>query len=294
MRESRKAIGSMDRKKQIRFSLLLALLALLVCPVWLTYQAVRQAQLNSALIVACKRRNTTAVASLLTAGANPNALDYSHGPKTNLLELWRSFLSHQLVPANAYKPAALQVAFNASWDARTDPTPLIRILLDKGAHPNVKNIIELSLLEQSNGIYPDCFRLLLQHGATLDRPGHYLAWACHCNDIETVKLLLKCGANINESMYLGCNPIKHTPLMRAVMGNHGDLVKLLIQQGADVNSGGNSNSTPLDMAKLIHHYHWMKEDNSAIILMLRKAEAKGYKGLDADFRKIDEARAGKR
>lgn len=58
-----------------------------------------------------------------------------------------------------------------------------------------------------------------------------LALAAHFGHIETVKLLLSCGANVNAVVR---NPLQVTPLHAALFGRRREVARFLIENGADV------------------------------------------------------------
>lgn len=73
----------------------------------------------------------------------------------------------------------------------------------------------------------------------------YFCWAATHNDIEMMKLLKKVGANVNVKGQKG-----NTLLHKVVKDPKSfELVKVLIDCGADVNQTNDLNCTPLDYAK---------------------------------------------
>lgn len=57
-----------------------------------------------------------------------------------------------------------------------------------------------------------------------------LHWACFYGQLCSVKILVKCGANVSKQA-----PDMVTPLLMAAAGGHHEIVRLLLQHGADVN-----------------------------------------------------------
>lgn len=57
-----------------------------------------------------------------------------------------------------------------------------------------------------------------------------LHWACHYGQLSSVKILLKCGANASKLA-----PDHVSPLLLAAAGGHHEIVRLLLQHGADPN-----------------------------------------------------------
>jgi ankyrin repeat protein len=68
--------------------------------------------------------------------------------------------------------------------------------------------------------------------------------AIRSNDIETAKLLIENGADVNaKNNYNGW-----TPLIKAVWDGHIKIAKLLLEHGADVNAKNNAGETALAIA----------------------------------------------
>ncbi len=71
----------------------------------------------------------------------------------------------------------------------------------------------------------------------------WLHVAAYSGDLDTVKLLIKQGANVDAIRYGG-----YTALFDAVDCNHFEIVTCLVEQGADVNKVSDNDFTPLDYA----------------------------------------------
>jgi len=68
--------------------------------------------------------------------------------------------------------------------------------------------------------------------------------ACENEYLEIVKLLIENGADINKSDNYG-----QTPLFIACQNGYLEIVKLLIENGADINKSNNNGKTPLFIAR---------------------------------------------
>ena len=71
-----------------------------------------------------------------------------------------------------------------------------------------------------------------------------LEYAAMGGQVETVRLLIQHGANVNteEKVFL------HSPLGSAVWGGNAEIVKILIEHGANVNAEDHFAHTPLHIA----------------------------------------------
>ncbi|EED16178.1 ankyrin repeat-rich membrane-spanning protein, putative [Talaromyces stipitatus ATCC 10500] len=106
--------------------------------------------------------------------------------------------------------------------------------------------------------------LLLKHGANPNSRAGVLGTALHfAKDDKVAKLLLAHGADINAKDALG-----YTPLSNAILKDKPDLVKLLVESGADVELLYDGNLSALDLAIKYSRY------NTNIVRTL--ADAKCY------------------
>lgn len=104
---------------------------------------------------------------------------------------------------------------------------IMRQLMDHKADVNAKNSDGWSTLANAAGTHkPDATKLLLDAGAKPD--GFALGQAGWLGRVETVQLLLDAGADPNDG------------LVRAAQGRHVQLVKLLLENGADVQTTAQS------------------------------------------------------
>ncbi|XP_064648812.1 ankyrin repeat and SOCS box protein 13-like [Lineus longissimus] len=125
------------------------------------------------------------------------------------------------------------------------------ILLKHGAKPDTEYFrgseINLVALE-----YIDCLEILLKHGA---KPDVYnklgqtpLMKACKECNVSAVKLLLQYGASVNLKFQ---RFDKKSVLFYAIFGGNPEIVKLLLDAGADASLPVDSTTSPLSMA--VHH-----------------------------------------
>jgi ankyrin repeat protein len=145
----------------------------------------------------------------------------------------------------------------AALGGRDTYLEIVRLLLDHGADLNVREAegsIRLdALMIACQRMHTEIVRLLLDRGANPNAV--YFPWsssplleACLQGDIETSRLLLSRGANVNFQITLGVNAqgrtgdpgdirphVGLTPLMAASHADNLELVKLLVNAGANVN-----------------------------------------------------------
>jgi ankyrin repeat protein len=121
-------------------------------------------------------------------------------------------------------------------------TPVVKLLLDKGASLRNKNILGGALMRKNL----DITKLLLDKGASAEDM-LIIAFkkfnADKENSFETVKLLLAKGAKVNIQDENG-----KSPLMFAAIYHDKDVVKLLLDAGADTTLKDNWGKTAFDLA----------------------------------------------
>lgn len=116
----------------------------------------------------------------------------------------------------------------------------VRLLLQKGADPNIRNDAGATALMWAMGD-PEKTRLLLEHGADVnarseDSRTPLLIAAGQFGASETVKLLLERGASLSTK---SPNPTGYsTPLAEAAFAGDETLLHTLIDKGADVKGSG--------------------------------------------------------
>lgn len=127
-------------------------------------------------------------------------------------------------------------------------------LLSKGADPNVKNVYGQTALHQaaSQGV-PKIVELLLANKAdvnSISSEGFTPLHAAACNGKNdtrktVVEILLKSGANVNAKIPRS----GETPLHKAIFRGDVEVVKLLLDHGADVNATSKFGVTSLYFAR---------------------------------------------
>jgi ankyrin repeat protein len=135
---------------------------------------------------------------------------------------------------------------------------MVNLLVEAGAEVNPRSTSRISALEDAAGRGNiEVARALIAHGAEVNRnnsggSGSALATAAADGQLEMVKFLLANGANPNLTGYQN----RQTAVMHAVFANghkpvHDEILRVLIQAGADVNWKADKNyeeDTPLTRA----------------------------------------------
>jgi ankyrin repeat protein len=203
----------------------------------------------SALVMAMESRAFHIVRPLLQYGADPNYIDsvgqsnlvfacaHGHiepGATQELIE-WGADVN--LVNKRKIRPLE-----GACASGRPE---VVEILLKAGVNYNEKFSTSHSPLEWVcyNG-KPDIAELLLLSGAAPTENPDALELAVRCNHMETVKLLLSKGFDVNHQSDNG----NRTPLTTACHNNNGEIVKLLLSHGADPNRKGYDRNYPIFFA----------------------------------------------
>ena len=122
----------------------------------------------------------------------------------------------------------------------------VKLLLEKGADPNVRKTDGATALGFAQK-YPPIVELLKAKGAkTVSNPAldNELMAAANKGDLAKVKDLVEKGAYPNFHDAGGS-----TPLIEAVYGGHAEVVKFLLEKGADANARKNDGAAAIGFAK---------------------------------------------
>ena len=170
---------------------------------------------------------------------------------------------HMAVYCNNVDAANLLVENGADLEVRdhTEATPLHRavqgglvaiaaLLVESGADVNAKDFADATPIywasAKEENAAPEIFELLIKAGAHLgvvDEIGRTpLHKAVHTTP-EIVELLIKNGVNVNSRTKQG-----NTPLHVAMIGGDIEIIRVLLDNGADINAAGEM-GTPLQTAR---------------------------------------------
>ena len=201
---------------------------------------------------------------LLKYGADPNLCAGAHGEspfaralntgQTQLVDLYLKFGAQtDCIMTNGNTPLIQAVT-------KTVPLGSIDLMLEHNADPNCKNGRgETALFKAINAERLDIVSTLIEHGANVNLPGpKHMLWPS-VHQPKTLELLLENGADLKRApgvlelassinsmqavtilLKHGCDPNAKkdgifTPLCTAIRDNHGDIVDVLLQAGADPN-----------------------------------------------------------
>jgi len=136
---------------------------------------------------------------------------------------------------------------------------IVRLLLDQGVDPNGQDKAGIpALFWAAFWDYPDMVRLLLERGAD-GKSGNTLLMVAEHGHLDIVRFLVDKGADVNQKLADGT-----TPLIRAAANNHPKVVRFLLERGADPEAT-------------------TKEGKTAAMI----AESKGYPALAAIFQEAE-------
>jgi ankyrin repeat protein len=175
---------------------------------------------------AAKFDNANEVKSLLKKGINPNTVDANGNPMLILAIRDKS--------SNVIDVLLGDQNIDVDLSNKSGETPLMMASID-GNLPLVKTLV-------------------IGHKAQLDHIGWTpLHYACAKGHLEVAEFLITNGA-IVDSMSLG----NTTPLMMAVQSGNEQLVKLLLDKGADLQLRNSQGLTAIDIAD-IYDKSWISE-----------------------------------
>lgn len=150
-------------------------------------------------------------------------------------------------------------------------TPVARVLIGAGADVNTKDQLQNSafLLAGARG-HTEIVRMTLAAGADLKSTNRFggtaLIPACHYGHVDTVRLLLQTSIDIDHVNRLGWTALLEAIILGDGGPAHTEIVRLLIERGANLNLPDGDGVRPLAHAR--------KRNQSAIVGLLERAGAR--------------------
>lgn len=204
---------------------------------------------RSPLHCAIVSEKNAAAEILLKAGADANQKTPEGNTPLHLaVEQGNQFLAEKLLSAGADPNRVNKKGVPPLYLAVEHNSPLVSTLLQFGAVPNDKDCPEggylfcaarsgcVTMLKELILRLEDINRLSQQEVSAL----HYAVYGGH---VDTARLLLQHGANVNSRDGRGL-----TPLHRAARCGPAELIDLLVDQGADLEAKDDRGYTPLLIA----------------------------------------------
>ena len=210
----------------------------------------------TALWRACEMSNTDAITILLKAGADTNIVLNESGGSCLMCAVYKDCskeVLHAIIDHGADVNATDKRNRTALWQAcDKSNTDAINVLLNAGADTNIA-LDDIGFTCLMRAVHKDCCKEVLQaiidHGADVNATNKInvtALWiACNKSHTEAIILLLETGAETNITNDNGV-----TCLMNVVEGNCSkDVLKAIIDHGADVNATSKDNCTALMLAR---------------------------------------------
>ena len=186
------------------------------------------------LALACENGSAAMVEALLEAGADPGAK--LHGGETPLMTAARSgsagavkALIARGADVNAKEPTHSQTAL--MWAVSNGHADVVRLLVETRADVHARSDVRPRVVHTGNR-FGD--RNEIQGVVTIDLGGFTsLLFAARHGGLETGRILLAAGANVNDQAANGASA-----LVIAAHSGHGAFAALLLEKGADPNPAG--------------------------------------------------------
>lgn len=214
--------------------------------------------LNLQLYLASIKGDLQKVKELVEKGANTNAvMDFEQTPLMVASIKGHYAVVKYLLSNGADTKIVTNDGKAVLHYASRSNAKLVRLLINNGANADIHDKQNLTPL--SGAIVNSNFKvmkLLIEYGAHIDDTSQWgrtvLMEAAESGDISFVRYLLEKGAKVNTVEkgvnFTNFNP-RQTALLGAVKKHRPDVVKLLLDYGANAHIPDDQNRTPIDWAK---------------------------------------------
>jgi ankyrin repeat protein len=187
------------------------------------------------LAIAADNAHAPIVERLLELGANPNAASESgvtplmRAARTGSAAAVRALLAKN-ANVNATESERKQTAL--MWAVSQRHPEIVKLLLDRGADLRARTAVRKLTVMLDQG--PPGVKTAKEHAHQIDAGGSTaLLFAASSGDVESARLLLDRGADVNDTSADG-----NSALVLAAFSGHGPVARLLIERGADPNAAG--------------------------------------------------------
>jgi ankyrin repeat protein len=185
------------------------------------------------LFLACVNGDTAMVEGLLNRGANPNINSQSGesplmaATRTSSLEAIQALIAHG-ANVNAKEKARSQTVL--MWAVAAQRPDIVKLLLAHGADIRARSMVVYDVIvrdDRNDESIRTPRESIARGGSTA------LLFAARQGDLESARLLVAAGANVNETA-----PDEMSGLVMAAFSGHGAFAEFLLDNGADPNADG--------------------------------------------------------
>jgi ankyrin repeat protein len=185
------------------------------------------------LFLACLNGDAAMIETLLTAGANPNIVSRAGesplmtATRTSSLDAIQALVAHG-ANVNAREKGRSQTVL--MWAVAAQRPDIVKVLLERGADTDARSTVvrDVVVRDDKNDQNERTPRETIERGGSTA-----LLFAARQGDLESAKLLVTAGANVNESAADGMSV-----LVMAAYSGHGAVAEFLLDKGAEPNADG--------------------------------------------------------